>query len=248
MRKRTDKRAASAQLDFEDHRRSEALKEHGGWRPGAGRKKKRGRRRMPHLPRPALASRFPVHVTVRIGADVPRLRNFKRCKVLRAALVRTCSKPGFRICQFSVQRNHIHLVCEAKNGEALARGVQGFEVSAARRLNALSGRRGSVFDDRYHAEILRSPNQVRNALAYVLNNARKHGEVLRGSTPDLLSSAWHFDGWQDDGWRRGLAPPVGPRCVAPAKTWLLGEGWQTFGLLAVDELPGALGARSRRRA
>ncbi len=36
---------------------------------------------MLHLPRPALASRFPVHVTVRIGDDVPRLRNFKRCKV-----------------------------------------------------------------------------------------------------------------------------------------------------------------------
>jgi len=198
---------------------------------------------MPHGARPALASRFPVHVTVRIGDGVPRLRNFKRCKVLRAALVRTCSKPGFRICQFSVQRNHIHLLCEAKNSEALARGIQGFEVSAARRLNRLSGRRGSVFDDRYHAEILRSPNQVRNALCYVLNNARKHGERLRSSLPDLLSSSWHFDGWQDGGWRSGLAPPEGPPCVAGARTWLLTRGWRKFGWLAVDEVPGRLGRR-----
>ena len=193
---------------------------------------------MPHLSRPALASRFPVHVTVRIGGDVPRLRNFKRCRVLRAALVRTCTKQGFRICQFSIQQNHIHLVCEARNGEALARGVQGFEVSAARRLNRLSGRRGSVFDDRYHAEILRSPNQVRNALCYVLNNGRKHGEALGSSAPDPFSSAWYFDGWQDEGWRSGLAPPEGPPCVASARTWLLGDGWRNYGLIAVDERPG----------
>ena len=35
---------------------------------------------------------------------------------------------------------------------------------------------GKVFPDRYHAQIIRTPRQARHALAYVLNNWRKHGE------------------------------------------------------------------------
>ncbi len=64
---------------------------------------------------------------------------------------------------------------------ALARGMQAFGISVAKHLNAQVGaragkrRRGSVFADRYHAVILRSPRQVRNTLSYVLNNWRKHG-------------------------------------------------------------------------
>jgi len=69
--------------------------------------------------------------------------------------------------------------------------------------------------------------------------------VLRSSVPDLFSSAWHFDGWQDEGWRSGVVPPEGARGVADARTWLLTQGWQKFGLIAVDERPGRL--RQRRR-
>ena len=35
-------------------------------------------------------------------------------------------------------------------------------------------RRGSVFADRYHDRVLKTPREVRNALRYVLGNGRKH--------------------------------------------------------------------------
>ena len=83
-----------------------------------------------------------------------------------------------------------------------------------------------MFDDRYHLEVLRSPTQVRNALCYVLLNARRHGEQLdpRFHGADPFSSAWWFDGWTDDEWREGLRPPD-TRTVAEPQTWMLRVGW-----------------------
>ena len=159
--------------------------------------------------------------------------------MLRAALVAGSVKEGFRICQFSIQGTHIHLVTEARSNGALSRGMQGFQISAARRINRALGRSGKVFADRFHDVHLTSPRQVRAALCYVLNNARRHGERLeaRWGGIDPFSSAWHFDGWADDGWRRGLSPPDGAPPVAPAESWLLATGWRRRGLIGVEEVP-----------
>src|SRR5262245_12311138 len=70
---------------------------HGGVRPGAGRKPKNGRRRVAHARRPVVKRSWPMHVTVRVRRDVPRLRNFDLAKALRQAFVKGCQKPGFGI-------------------------------------------------------------------------------------------------------------------------------------------------------
>ncbi len=213
---------------------------HGGKRPGAGRKRVAPRPRVPHRKRLPLAPRFPIHVTVRLVAGLPRLRGAGPAKVLKAAFVRGCDKGVFRICQFSVQGNHIHLVCEARDELALARGIQGWKICVARRLNAYWHRKGKLFDDRYHAVILTTPRQTRNCLVYVLHNARRHGEAV--ATIDVYSSAWYFDGWRTDQWRRGLDPPDNPHGppVAPAHTWLLATGWMVSRCISCGERMGLL--------
>jgi hypothetical protein len=132
------------------------------------------------------------------------------------------------------------MVCEATNNSALARGIQGWAVRAARGLNRFLGRTGGIFDDRYHLEVLRNPTQTRNALCYVLQNARRHGERLlqRYNGIDPFSSAWWFDGWEDPSWRVGIAPPE-DRSVAEPQTWLLRVGWKRAkrGLIAINEVP-----------
>jgi putative transposase len=180
--------------------------------------------------------------------DVPRLRKFELCNVLRRAFVYGCVKSVlgdgtevvFRICQFSIQGNHIHLICEASDNVALARGIQGWSVRVARGLNGFWDREGSVFDDRYHLEILSSPTQTRNALCYVLQNARRHGERIdpKFGGMDPFSSAWWFDGWRDETWKEGVGPPD-VRPVAEPTTWLLRVGWRKSrsGLIAIDEVP-----------
>jgi len=186
-----------------------------------------------------------MHVTKRIKSGITRLRRFELCKVLQRAFVYGCNKTldedvEFRICQFSIQGNHIHLICEASSNSALSRGVQGWSVRVARGVNRHLGREGSLFDDRYHVEILSSPRQTRNALCYVLQNARRHGERLDAQFHgiDPFSSAWWFDGWKDDEWRDGLIPPE-LRTVAEPRSWLLRDGWRRHGLIGITEVPPA---------
>jgi len=203
---------------------------HGGPRKGAGRKPAQpGRARLRHGKRPTTEARFPVHVTKRVRSGVTRLRRFELCKVLRRAFVHGCRLGEFRICQFSIQGNHIHLICEASDNVALARGIQGWSVR-------------SVFDDRYHVEILTTPTQTRHALCYVLQNARRHREAIdpRFGGMDPFSSAWWFDGWKDPLWPVGIPPPE-VRTVAAAETWLLNVGWKRsrYGLISITEVPAA---------
>ena len=53
--------------------------------------------------------------------------------------------------------------------------MQGLLIRIAKGLNKLWMHKGSVFADRYHDRILRTPREVRSALAYVLQNARPPG-------------------------------------------------------------------------
>ncbi|MEN8161598.1 MAG: hypothetical protein ABFS41_16130 [Myxococcota bacterium] len=104
-----------------------------------------------------------------------------------------------------------------------------------------------MLDGRFHHRVLRTPREVRNALAYVLLNARRHwAKAHRGRRPpvrlDEASSARWFDGWRR-AWRTRLGPPVepgrgAPREVAPARTWLLRVGWRRHGLVDPSEVPG----------
>jgi hypothetical protein len=137
----------------------------------------------------------------------------------------------FRIVHFSVQSNHLHLLVEANDRLCLTRGMKGFGVRVARRLNALLSSRGSVWVDRYHARPLRTPREVKNVLVYVLFNRKKHGG---GPALDARSSAPFFDGFAE------RTPPArdSPDCpVVRCKTWLLRHGWKRAGELHLDDHP-----------
>ena len=97
-------------------------------------------------------------------------------------------------------------------------------------------------EGRYHVNVLTSPREVRNALAYVLLNARKHFlEQFKRKPPariDPLSSGIWFDGWKDV---QPQAPPgveKGIREVTVANNWLLATGWRRHRLIRLDEVPG----------
>lgn len=213
--------------------RSFVFRTWGGKRRGAGRKRHAPRPMVPHRVRPTLNGRTPVHITLRMCPEIARLRQRDQYRAIRQSLARTSSREDFRICHYSVQGNHVHLVAESDDKRALTRGMISFKTSCARRLNDLVARRGSVFSDRYHARFLTSPAQVRRALCYVLNNWRHHGE--RGSQcTDPFSSADLFDGWTTSaGWSRPEAP-----CVAAARFWLLTTGWRRHHLIDPHEVPG----------
>ena len=76
---------------------------------------------------------------------------------------------------------------ESDTPTRLARGVQGVAIRVARAINRVLCRRGRVWDGRYHAHILRSQREVRNALVYVLSNFKKHLRGAFGLDPRSLA-------------------------------------------------------------
>jgi REP element-mobilizing transposase RayT len=218
----------------------------GGARPGAGRPKKGKRASERHKRRPVVKPSEPVHVTLRTVEGLPRLRTRKAYKAVREATISVLGRENCRIVHLSIQRNHVHLLVEADDRMALARGMQAFQISAAKHINAALGRRrGQVFADRYHPERITNRKQARHALAYVLNNWRRHREdrapFAQGWLIDPFSSAWAFEGWKElEGspflWK--LRETYQPMPVWRPKSWLLREGWRMYGLIGVREVPG----------
>ncbi len=138
----------------------------GGRRAGAGRKAKGPRSSEPHRVRPALSHRHPVRVTARfVAGAVARPRRAAAFRAVRRAIATSLARADFRIVALELRPAAVELVCEAADRIALARGMQGFEVSAARALNRAAGRRGQVFADRYRSRILVTRPAVRAALA-----------------------------------------------------------------------------------
>jgi REP element-mobilizing transposase RayT len=210
----------------------------GGKRKGAGRKPAGAKAGVPHQARPTLASRHPVHITLRVVPEVASLRTKEKLDALKRAFRAASDRGGFRLVHFSVQGNHMHLIVEASDRDVLTRGVKGLEVRVARRLNQLAGRSGRVFGDRYHAHQLKTPREVRAALAYVLLNHRRHGDAREGARIDRCSSGMYFDGWRLPV-RAPPPDPDGPVVAAP-RTWLLSVGWRRRGLIGLSEIPGPL--------
>jgi REP element-mobilizing transposase RayT len=181
-------------------------------------------------------------VTLRVKANLPSLRDGRFVREWRRSLTEASERGDFRVSHYSLQGDHAHLIVEAQGKDALARGMKSIAARLARALNRVAERSGPVLDSRYHHRSLRSPREVRRALAYVLLNARRHLAKRRhvarstASRLDPASSARWFDGW-----RRTAASPgdaaTSTREVAPARTWLLRLGWRRHGLIDPGEAP-----------
>ena len=151
-----------------------------------------------------------MHVTLRLRSGLPSLRGGALFGAVRRAFAAT-SRDSFRLLHFSVQSDHLHLLLEADGPTRLARGVQGLAI-------------------RYHAHMLRTPREVRNAFVYVLQNFRKHRRGEAGLDP-RSSAAWF------QGWRTIVAAPYGTAPVVAARTWLARVGWRRHGLIELTEAP-----------
>ncbi len=143
--------------------------------------------------------------------------------------------------QFSVQRDHLHLIVEAHDRVVLSRGMRGLGIRVAAAVRHILGRVGQVVAERFHARDLCTPREVRNALVYVLMNFRKHSRrsvrtlvsLERADLVDAYSSAPWFDGFT-----RSVGPPPAEETpVAAAETWLASKGWRRRGLIRLAEAP-----------
>lgn len=237
----------------------------GGKRRGPGRKSRKARPGRRHERRAEFPARNPLHVVLRVDEEVRTLRRRAMYKAIRTATLTAAQRQRIRIVHISLQRTHLHLIVEAAGREALARGMQGFQISCARHINRAVGiergagpRRGRVFADRYYVEIIATPTQALRALTYVLCNWRHHGEDRvaadikgRGGLLDPFSSGEQFLHWveRERGQMLDTPPKIDePLVVCAPTTWLLTDGWRRVGSISAWAVPGtkARGSSNKR--
>ena len=186
--------------------------------PPAPKRRRMGRPRIHdagigHTRRPPVSAKLPLHVTLRMDAHVWNLRRRRSFRIVERALWAAGTRSDARICHYSVQGNHVHMLVEASDKRALSSAMRSLAIRLGLGLNKLMQKKGRVVAHRYHARALRTPTEVRNALGYVLNNRRKHAaeqqRALRADFVDPYSSEAPHD----------FTPP------AP-QTWLLACGWR----------------------
>lgn len=209
----------------------------GGRRDGAGRKPGVNPRNA-HRTRPPLAARFPCHVTLKARPGLPSLRSVRFVQDFEKSLRAACDRGRFRVAHYSIQPDHAHFILEATSKQDLASGMKSLAARFARAANRAFRSRGPVLADRYHLHVLRTPREVRRALAYVLLNARRHlakPGIRPTASPrvDPASSGRWFCGW-----RGAVIQAHDPPAVTRARTWLLAVGWRHHGLPELAEVPG----------
>ena len=131
----------TSQITFNEYRATAG--EHGGPRSGAGRPA--GERPLVHhVKRPDLSEEVPAHVTMRVLEDVPSLRTKRFMRIFRRSLRQVRGREDFRVAQYSVQGDHVHLIVEASGRDALARGMTAVGSRLARAANRVFGRSGRI--------------------------------------------------------------------------------------------------------
>lgn len=231
----------------------------GGARPGAGRPPKGDRAGSPHKARPEISPKHPLHVVLRSLPVLGSLRRQDMYLAIGKATQQLVDREGFRLVHVSLAPTELHLLIEARDKRSLARGMQAFQISAAKHVNRAFSRRrpgprrrGPVFPDRYHAEALSTPRDVRDTLVRMLNGWRAHksdrtpaeAAAQRTWKLDWYSSAAAFPGWTEASTDARLRHPPAdhePLTVSPPESALLKDGWKQLGAtISRSEAPPAL--------
>ncbi len=121
---------------------------------------------------------------------------------------------SFRIIHFSLQRDHLHLILEAKDSKSLANGMRALNGRIARRLNQTLLTRGPVVADRFHVHTLKTPRETGNAIHYVLHNLQHHDPTATRLDPcSSLVERWAV--FPHSTWLIHHAPHTCPRPPSP---------------------------------
>jgi REP element-mobilizing transposase RayT len=104
----------------------------GGFRENAGRKRS-AKPRTPHRARASLSRHVPAHIVLRAAKGLPSLREQVVARAV-GHVIRTMRtvRDDFRIVEFSIQSNHVHLIVEADDDRVLSSAIRSFEARVSK--------------------------------------------------------------------------------------------------------------------
>ena len=91
---------------------------------------------------------------------------------------------------FVVMPNHVHVLLEIARREDLARIVHGWKSYTAKRINAVTGGEGQVWQREYYDRLIRNAEHYARTVEYIRQNARMvEGIISRTAGPAVQTNA-----------------------------------------------------------
>ena len=81
----------------------------------------------------------------------------------------------YEILAWCIMPNHVHVVLKLSPGEELEKVLHSWKSFTAHQMNKLSGETGSIWQKESYDHLVRDGEDLRNQVAYVLDNPRKAG-------------------------------------------------------------------------
>jgi len=179
-----------------------------------------------HHKRPELDTRVPLMITQKLRADVPNARTFVHLAAFEELLLHKQDPERLRVIEYTLQRDHYHLIVEVPGGrEGLAGAMRGFHGALTKAWNALWQRRGGLFAS-YDECPLTNPRKASNMVRYVLWNGWHHD--VSGIGADKASSAPWTEAWSRP--HPFPVPAIGLCPTYSASTTILREAYRRFPL------------------
>ena len=100
---------------------------------------------------------------------------------------------SYRLFEWCVMPNHVHVLIQQRGGVPLARVVGAWKSYTAKRANGLLGRRGRFWMPDYFDRYIRSQEHFDQACHYIRNNPKAAGLCERAA--DWRWSSAHADAW-----------------------------------------------------
>lgn len=145
-----------------------------------------------HIERELITKETVLHLTLKIKKEKSSLKNKFILKTLQNS-IKKARLLGLKVLQYTLEYDHVHLLVEASNNISLGKGMQSLGISFSKGINKIKGQKGSVFKTRYHFRKLKTPQEIKNALSYILGNGIKHKEAFSILSPyNSLSSVRDF--------------------------------------------------------
>ena len=102
------------------------------------------------------------------------------------AHIRSGHRSYYTLVAITVMPDHVHSLIKPDRGVSLSRVLKGIKGVSARRVNTLRGTGGSLWQDESWDRIVRDESELREKLAYMVDNADRKG---------LAQDGWEYDGW-----------------------------------------------------
>ena len=130
---------------------------------------------------------FPYLVTTNVKDRQPLFAEHGCCQIVIGSIRFLRIHLGHRIHAYVLMPDHVHLVVTPREGGNVSQVMHSLKLYTAHQIGALLGSKGGIWQSRFYERALRTPKDVKGALAYVHDNPIKAGLADRPEDYDWSS-------------------------------------------------------------